>query len=274
MSARQNVNPAERRQRIALFALIAALLGAAVAVTVALATGHVHVPSVRGLSRSGAAAALRHSDLSATFGHAYSSTRAGTAIAQHPLAGTRVNEGSTVTVVLSAGPPPVTVPSVVGASTSSAQATLAGKHLRSGVQQIVAPGTNPGTVMRQAPNAGARVTPGSTIELAVAEVPSWRPLTSFGGTNQDQSVPFRIRGQRWRIVYSMGYVGTCTLIFICQGPSATLTDVQTGQTVDSFDLGQGSSQTRTFHTGPGVYQLSVSPGSDTARWDIKVQDLY
>ncbi len=276
MSPRHNVNPAERRQRMALFALVAALLGGAVgvALAVALGSGQVRVPNVGGLTRNRATDALRHSGLHATFASGFSSAARGRAIAQHPAAGVRVNSGATVTVVLSGGPPPVTVPNVVGASTGTAQTALGQAHLGSGVQSIAAPGSTPGTVMSQSPSAGARVGRGSVVELSVAEVPSWRSLTSFGGTNQDQSVPFRIRGQRWRIVYSMGYVGTCTLIFICSGPSATLTDAHSGVTLDNFDLGQGSGQTRTFHTGPGVYQLSVSPGSDTARWNIEVQDLY
>ncbi len=276
MSPRHNVNPAERRQRIALFALVAALLGGAVgvALAVALGSGQVRVPSVGGLTRNGATAALRHSGLHATFASGFSSAGRGRAIAQRPAAGAQVNSGATVTVVLSEGPPPVTVPNVVGTSTATAQTALGQVHLSTGVQSVPAPASSPGTVMSQKPTAGARVGRGSIVELSVAEVPSWRSLTSFGGTNQDQSVPFRIRGQRWRIVYSMGYVGTCTLIFICSGPSATLTDAHSGVTLDNFDLGQGNGQTRTFHTGPGVYQLSISPGSDTARWNIEVQDLY
>ena len=274
MSPRRNINPAERRQRIALFALVAVLVAAAVVIAVGLATGHVRVPSVRGEHRRDAAATLRRRGLHVGFRNGYSSAAVGTAIAQQPAAGTRVSDGATVSVVLSAGPPPVTVPSVVGSVTSTAQATLSQKRLNSGVRQIVAPGSSPGTVMSQAPPPGARVAPGTTVELSVAEVPSWRSLTSFGGSDQDQSVPFRIRGRRWRVIYSMGYQGTCTLIFVCSGPTATLTDPHTGATLDSFDLNEGSDQRQAFKTGPGVYQLSVSPGSDTARWQITVQDLY
>ena len=41
-----------------------------------------------------------------------------------------------------------------------------------------------------------------------------------------------------------------------------------------FDLSSGSRQTKTFRTGPGVYQVTVTPGSDTAQWAIHVQDWY
>ena len=53
-----------------------------------------------------------------------------------------------------------------------------------------------------------------------------------------------------------------------------MTSVTNGSTVDQFDLGEGDNKTRIFDTGPGVYQISVSPGSDSADWSIKVDDYY
>ena len=43
--------------------------------------------------------------------------------------------------------------------------------------------------------------------------------------NADSSVPFRIQGTRWRALYTMSYVGTCTFILVCEGPSATALNV-------------------------------------------------
>jgi hypothetical protein len=113
--------------------------------------------------------------------------------------------------------------------------------------------------------------PGSTVVLSVAAAPRWRGLTSFADGN---SVPFRIRGSRWQIVYGMSYQGTCTLIFICSGPSATVKNLSTGATVDHFDLGEGSGRSRSFPSGPGVYEITISPGSDSARWSVRVEDYY
>jgi hypothetical protein len=112
------------------------------------------------------------------------------------------------------------------------------------------------------------------VTLSVGESPRLRSLTTLQGTAGGRSVPFQIHGARWEIVYRMGYQGACSLLFICSGPSATVTNARTGATIDGFDLGEGDNKTRTFDTGPGVYQISVSPGSDTALWSIKVDDYY
>ena len=58
----------------------------------------------------------------------------------------------------------------------------------------------------------------------------------------------------------MGYEGACTFIFICSGPSATVTNLKTGAKVAEFDLGEGSGQVRSISSGPGLYEISVSPG--------------
>jgi serine/threonine-protein kinase len=274
MSPRRIINPSERRQRIALFGLVVVLALGMVAAAIALAPGHVTVPDLRGMS-AGAVRATTHRDgLKASFSSRYSPAPRDTALAQSPPHGRRVKDGSTVRVVLSAGPAPVKVPQLVGSSAGQAQPRLAQVKLRSALRQVPAPGVRAGTVIRQAPAAGVGIPPGSLVTLQVAEVPRLRPLTSFAGQGTGSSVPFRIRGARWQIVSSMSYQGTCTFLFICSGPNATVRRIRDGATVDSFSLDEGTGKTRAFTTGPGVYQISVSPGSDTARWSVKIEDLY
>ena len=53
----------------------------------------------------------------------------GSIISQRPAVGTSLKQGSTVHVVPSAGPPPVTIPSLTGDTCAQAQATLTGLHL-------------------------------------------------------------------------------------------------------------------------------------------------
>jgi hypothetical protein len=108
--------------------------------------------------------------------------------------------------------------------------------------------------------------------LLVAEVPSWRDVTSFSGSDAGQSVPFKIRGTQWRIVYTMSYQGTCNFVLFCNGPSAQV--LGGGSTNTSFDLSDGGAQTRVLKTGAGVYQIAVKAGWDSARWSITVQDWY
>jgi hypothetical protein len=109
------------------------------------------------------------------------------------------------------------------------------------------------------------------VRLSVAEAPQWRNVTSFDGRD---SGPIQIRGKHWRIIYRMGFQGTCTWILFCSGPTARVVDAGTGQYVAGFGLQNGSNQAQTFNTGPGTYQLQVTPGGDHAGWSVQVQDYY
>jgi hypothetical protein len=86
-------------------------------------------------------------------------------------------------------------------------------------------------------------------------------------------VPFRILGDRWRVVYDMSFSGTCLLLVICDGPSADARSLSGGGS-SSFDLGEGEGQSHVFTSGPGLYRLEVSGGRDSARWRMSVQDYY
>ncbi|HMC68778.1 MAG TPA: PASTA domain-containing protein, partial [Mycobacteriales bacterium] len=199
---------------------------------------------------------------------------AGRAIAQSPRPGTRVSDGSTVRVTLSGGPAPVSVPRLVGAWSRDAEAILGGLKLRANVSDVPALGAKVDAVTKQSPAAGAPLTPGSAVRIWVAQPPQLRGLTTLTSDGSGTSVPFRIRGRRWQIDYAMSYDGTCALVFVCQGPTATVTDLSTGATVDQFDLSDGGEQNRIVHSGPDIYQVSVSPGSDTTTWKIHVLDYY
>jgi len=272
LSARQNVNPSGRRRSVALLSIVIALvLGMIGAAVVIGGVAYVRVPELQGLGSRTIGGRLRKLHLNAAFAQRYSSAPRGQAIAQSPASGQRVREGSTVAVTLSGGPAPVPVPRLVGLSTADAQAALARVRLRASVQQVPAPGVTPGQVTSQKPAGGADLPPNAAVTLSVAEVPQWRTLTTF--TN-GLSVPFRISGSRWRLVYRMSYSGTCLFIFICSGPTAHVTNLSTGANAGSFDLNSGSGQIWTFPTGPGLYQVKITPGSDDATWSAQVQDYY
>ncbi len=267
--------PARRRRWMVLLGALVVL--AACALTLLLLSGGVGrttVPVLRGLPRGGVEARARRLHVQPEFSTRYSEVAGGIAIAQDPSAGTRVKDGSAVGVVLSAGPPPVTVPRVVGQSSASAETLLANAGLRYGVTLVPAPGSEPGAVIDQSPGAAATVARGSTVSLSVSEAPRWRPLTTFSGVDNGQSVPFRILGRSWRVTYGMSYQGTCLLVVVCFGPSAEARNLQSNSTFGSFELGEGESQTHTFSSGPGLYSLLISGGRDSARWSMTVEDYY
>jgi len=134
MSPRRNLNPPERRQRLALFALVLALALGLVAGAIALAPGHVKVPDLRGLSAAQVTRRLTRAGLRAELSSA----------------------------------PSVTVA--------------------------------PGVEVSQAPGAPAS---GTTVQVVTASTPRWREVTSLSGQTAGRSVAFRVRGRRWRLVYSM-----------------------------------------------------------------------
>jgi serine/threonine-protein kinase len=272
--AQRSTARSRRRRRIALAALLALCAGAIVAVLLTDATAHTTVPELTGLPRGGVEARARRLDVSPTFLTSYSETARGTAIAQYPAAGSRVADGSTVRVTLSAGPPPVRVPSVVGEPTLAAQSALAGAGLRWQTAEVAAPGTAAGTVASQLPAASQSTARGSVVKLNIAETPTWHPLTTFSGAEEGQSVVFRILGSQWRVAYSVSYQGTCMLIFVCSGPSAQVQDIQAGNSFGSFELNEGTGQTHTFNSGPGLYRVNVSSGRDSAHWTMTVDDYY
>jgi hypothetical protein len=270
-------NRAVRRRGVAalLLALVLLVGLALLLVLDVFAPARTTVPHLRGLPRAGAQARAKRLHVHVAFASRHSeAAAAGIAIAQAPAAGARVDEGSTVSVTLSAGPPPVKVPGVVGQAASAAAGALAKAGLRSSTTSVAAPGSKPGVVTSQSPRSGSEAPHGSTVALSVAETPQWRTLTTFSGVDDGRSVPFRIEGSQWRVTYSMSYEGSCLLLLVCFGPSATASNLKTGQSFDGFDLSSGSSHAHVFDSGPGVYRVNVSGGKDSARWAMTVQDYY
>jgi beta-lactam-binding protein with PASTA domain len=198
----------------------------------------------------------------------------GTAFSQDPPSGAQVPSGTPITVLISNGPRPVAIPNVVGKSSGDAKAAMQSVGLLVNVTTVPAPGQAPGTVVSQQPDAPATAVPGATVALQEAEVPSWHTVTSFSGSQDgQQSVPFRIRGDRWQVKYAMNYQGTCTFFVVCFGPHLDLQSITTGETVKTISMGTGDN-TQGYSTGPGTYQLQVNAGQDSADWTVTVQDLY
>ncbi len=272
---RRSHRRAQRRRRIALLAALLALgMCALVVFLLTGAAARTTVPELRGIPRGGVEARARRTHVQPAFSTRYSEAAAGIAVAQDPAPGTRLTDGSTVSVVLSAGPPPVTVPDIVGRPSVSAESLLASTGLRYAVTLVAAPGSKANTVTGQSPRPTASVPHGTTVALNVAEAPRWRPSTTFSGVDDGRSRAFRILGSQWKVAYNMAYQGTCLLLLVCLGPSAEARNIQTDSSFGGFELGEGSSQTHIFHSGPGLYRLEISAGRDSARWSMTVEDYY
>lgn len=131
----------------------------------------VKVPSVIGKTKSSAKSTLESAGFSVTFeyGDYNDSVAADVVTAQSPSAKNKAAKGSTVTVTLSPGQKPITVPNVVGASQSHAESTLAGAGLKYTYADSQYSDTVPaGNVISQT-KSGETVAAGTTITLTLSK---------------------------------------------------------------------------------------------------------
>ncbi|MEX1219017.1 MAG: PASTA domain-containing protein [Solirubrobacterales bacterium] len=145
--------------------------GSEITLVVSSGPGQVAVPPVVGQTRSAAEQQLSARGLESSITEETSDRPAGEVISQSPDAGTKVDSGSTVALVVSKGPTPVAtvaVPNVVGLTRSDAIAQITGLGLSPSVEER-ATDIEPqdGRVIDQNPDGGSNVNPGTRIVLVV-----------------------------------------------------------------------------------------------------------
>jgi serine/threonine-protein kinase len=139
----------------------------AVRITVSQGLPPVSVPKLTGVTLDQATTTLKNAKLTIKRGtDAYNQTvPAGSVVSQTPAAGTSVPQGSTVTVVVSKGPPLVPVPSVVGMSTKEATKVLTKAGFTVNINKVL--GGFFDTVRMQNPSGGSQAPMGSAITLTI-----------------------------------------------------------------------------------------------------------
>ena len=149
----------------------------------------LQVPDVTGMTQSAAQAAVTAAGLTpGTVTQAYSPTvPAGIVISQNPEAGALAPPGSAVSLVVSKGPQPVSVPNLAGMTLAAAQSALTGLGLAAGtITETYSTTVAAGVVISQLPVAGNQVAPGSAVNLVVSKGP--QPATVPDVVNALQSV--------------------------------------------------------------------------------------
>ena len=148
--------------------------GKTVLLTVSQGPARETVPDVVGETEPEATAALTASGFEADVTEEFSDKKAGVVVSQEPKGGANLKEGSVVALTVSKGSKPVTVPDVVGTTSSQATATLRGVGLR--VNVVGVPSDQPsGTVVAQSPVAGKQAKSGGTVRLNVAQAAAETP---------------------------------------------------------------------------------------------------
>jgi serine/threonine-protein kinase len=150
--------------------LVAYLLVAFVVFPSGLVPGNAKVPNVTGMQFDDADKKLGGVGLKARRSPARPDpkTPKGIVLEQDPRAGSRADEGETVTLVVSSGQQIVSVPSVVGLTQADAQTALeaAGFELGQVVEKSYA--GPPGQVLASNPAAGAKVTIPASVSIVVS----------------------------------------------------------------------------------------------------------
>jgi serine/threonine-protein kinase len=169
------------------------------AVTLFVSSGppQVTVPDVTGVNESAARATLETKGFSVQSStQPSSSANPGDVISQSPSPGTKVADGSTVSIVVASKPstttttttapvPPVAGDTLAGATT---QLTNAGYKVSSSTKDVTKQNED-GIVLSQSPAAGATANPGSTVTLVVGKYtpPHTTTTTSSRTTTRSRS---------------------------------------------------------------------------------------
>ena len=158
--------------------------GESVAFTLAVAPSQVDVPDVVGKTRDEAKKAIEGAGLAFDYSSAHDDNVAeGKVISQSAAAGTKLQKGTAVSVVVSLGAEPaanVSVPDTAGFTWAEAEAALKDAGLAASYT-----GDKSGTVVGQDIAAGTSVAAGTTVtvQLEVPE-PSQNPIMNFIGDYQ------------------------------------------------------------------------------------------
>jgi serine/threonine-protein kinase len=153
----------------------------------------VDVPELAGRALAEARDALRRAELTLRAVDSLASERpTGTVLAQRPAAGTLVAPGTGVAVEVAAGVP---VPALMGRPHEEARRALEAARLLAASAEREPSDRDPGTVIRQAPQAGTVVPLGTAVAIAVARgvtVPDLAAADSAGASRTLAGVPLGV----------------------------------------------------------------------------------
>lgn len=152
-------------------------------VTVVISSGEeaekVPVPNVVDKSEEEAEKELQKAGLKVTKGEPqYSdSIKEGNVISSDPEAGTEVEDGSYVTIVVSLGVEQVTVPDIRNISAADAESALAAKGLAGSASEAYDDSVQAGYVISQNPESGTKLNKGDTVSYVVSLGPKTELVT-------------------------------------------------------------------------------------------------
>ena len=170
--------------------LVLILIGGGVAAFLLTRPKHVVVPTLIGLSQQQAQARVQALNLNAGTSYAHSrSVPDGDVIDQSPRSGKRVNEGSTVTMIVSSGAGSVQIPPVVALTQKQAIKELKVSGLSvAGITTRTSSDVNKGDAISTSPGAGTTVARGFGVTLVVSAGQSLPNVTNMTLSQAQQTL--------------------------------------------------------------------------------------
>ncbi len=205
------------------------------------------VPFVVGQRQEPAEAMIREAGFEPRVEQRESPKPRGVVVQQTPEGGTTLEDGKTVLLSVSSGPPRETVPDVVGQAAAAAVADLTAAKFKSSLTQAFSD-KKAGTVVRQVPAAGANLKEGSSVALTVSK--GRKPVAVpdvIGTTSSEATATLRAAGLDVNLVAvpsdkpagtvlaqspvagAKANAGTKVRLNVAQAPSATATTPTTTQ---------------------------------------------
>ena len=221
------------RKILVLLLALAAVAGAAWAAWQYLIPHEVGVPPVVGLQQTEAQRRLEAAGLLVRIGEGRYTTDEpeGIVLRVQPPEGTTLEEGDGVTLIVSLGPPPVDVPSLVGLSVDEANDALKNVRLRLGeIGHAYSEKFAADQIIRQAMPAGEQAPQGSAIDVVVSDGPAPVAVQRVTGLTQEQATS-ALETAGFHVAVDEKYSDEVEAgIVISQSP-AKGTKLQPGQTV-------------------------------------------
>lgn len=133
-------------------------------------TAEVTVPDVTGKQMTLARQILEDKKLRVNVAETYNAdVPAGQVVSQNPTAGSKVKEQRLVTIYVSKGGEEIEMPALTGLSKSDAEAQLKKMGLKLGSVYEKYSNEEAGTVIKQDPKAGTKISRGQTVDLTVSK---------------------------------------------------------------------------------------------------------
>jgi serine/threonine-protein kinase len=134
------------------------------------------------------------------------SVPSGSVIRTIPGAGEKADQGSEVTIVVSKGTQPVTVPDVTGQSRDAATSTLQTAGFKVNAVEQESSATSPGNVLSENPASGTSVGKGSTVTITVAKAPPQVEVPDVTGQRRGDATA-QLRGSGFKVAVDEQPVG-------------------------------------------------------------------